>query len=180
MGDKEMLLCVYTEGYTRSRYQVSVLSHSQAITASLWVLLTAKITLLRCPSEPLWLTSAVAPARVLLPPKMIWSPPPPLRHGALVREPLWHARLGMEKKESWLSLIVSKWQGNGKGGTSVRQRGREQRRGTRTPNHYLRTTTNTQFAAAPIILLKRLPTPSCHKLCWKKQSKEINISEKAT
>lgn len=50
IGDKEMFLCIYTDGDTRSRYQLSALSHSQALTASLRVQLTAKITLPRCPS----------------------------------------------------------------------------------------------------------------------------------
>lgn len=69
IGDKEMLLCVYTDGDTSGCYQVSALPHSQAITASLRVQLTAKITLLRCPSAPHWLTSAVTLAQPLLPKK---------------------------------------------------------------------------------------------------------------
>lgn len=73
IGDKEMFLCIYTEGYTSGCSQVSVLSHSQAITASLRVLLTAKITLLRCPSVPRRLTSVVA-LQTLPPLKMISTP----------------------------------------------------------------------------------------------------------
>lgn len=115
IGDQEMFLCVYTKGYTSSPYQVSVLSHSRAITASLRVLLTAKIALLRCPSEPRWPTSAVAPAQALLPPKMIWTP----RHDMLVGARVWRAQLLMEKKESRLPLIESKLHGDRRCNTSL-------------------------------------------------------------
>lgn len=115
IGDKEMFLCVYTEGYTGSPYQVSVLSHSQAITASLRVLLTATIALLRCPSEPRWLTSAVALPQTSQPPKMIRTPaatPWYERHTC-------HERLVMEKKVLFSRQVCQKRHGGRRWNTSV-------------------------------------------------------------